>query len=967
MRYLLAILFCFAAFAQRTPRVVDSAAALVALTPSATVPDVIVVSTNNNTRLQFRYYPTATDATNTTSPLVYATSTGTGRWKEVRLTGDLTSVTVNGSSIDASAKLNITNGTAVNLTGSLTNVTLLGSLTYDLTDESDLTFGNDYGAALDVGPTSTSFRARLRTVSTIADLVAADPTTSDVFSYVKVLGYNSAGDGGDGDFRRVLASSITNAGSITRISTHNPTYGWERLWNGTTVEAAWFGAMAGDGVDDSAAIQSALDYVHSLGRGTVQLGGGRYDIGSTLKVPYRVNLIGSAGWKLGEFAASISTNVLFLTGGPTMLRLADGANTDMLWLDSTDGFLRQPAEVIEDGETLDGRFQDSVIQNIVFFGNAANQTKYNCRGIVAKAKWTGNIRNCAFVYIKGFPLYLFDCNAFIVDDIWISSGHTSTFGKGFFLYSSADNFFGRIYAGGARGPVIWGNSSSTFKNVFSDQIVFNAVRTNTLNTVSSWATNTLANFAAELPLETGEPVELRTDGTLPPPFTDTQLYFVVKLATNIYGFHTNYALATNGVYLAGTGAASGTSYLTLGPATGLYLSGGAGQNVFSGLRSDQNSGPGVVLRGANGNFISGLEAGENNGVQNGELTVPDDEKASVIFDKDAQNNQVIGTSYSENIGFNVRSNATANVMSAVMTGVLTNTINTSSGVNYTPVNRTLTGTATWGESTTQTALDLTGNSGGQRIIKLSRTSGLTQQIGLGVGQDALNVWNETDSRGIALIGNTGTIASYQFGDTSSATPPTAEIYGTAGSGTNKGGAALKIYVDQSTGNADTTDAFSVLTGDAGSSGSAAQSMTTKFVVEGDGDVRVAGTSMTLNGVAVATKPTTETLTYSGGTNVTITAGKGPMQRSVLTVTNNFQLLWSGLTDNDSGVVHLIPDTTNRTILVSSPGRAAGSSAATATGSTTLTITGATNGWAELAWSVVPVGGTNRVSVNLGAY
>jgi hypothetical protein len=131
--------------------------------------------------------------------------------------------------------------------------------------------------------------------------------------------------------------------------------------------------------------------------------------------------------------------------------------------------------------------------------------------------------------------------------------------------------------------------------------------------------------------------------------------------------------------------------------------------------------------------------------------------------------------------------------------------------------------------------------------------------------------------------------------------------------------------------------------------------------------RSAAGVVTIEGVKIATQPTTETLTYSGGTNVTITAGKGPNQRSLLTVTNNFQLLWSGLTDNDGGVVHLIPATTNVTVLVSSPGRAAGSSAATATGSTTLTITGATNGWAELAWSVVSVGGTNRVSVNLGAY
>jgi hypothetical protein len=130
--------------------------------------------------------------------------------------------------------------------------------------------------------------------------------------------------------------------------------------------------------------------------------------------------------------------------------------------------------------------------------------------------------------------------------------------------------------------------------------------------------------------------------------------------------------------------------------------------------------------------------------------------------------------------------------------------------------------------------------------------------------------------------------------------------------------------------------------------------------------RLSAGRLAVEGVQVALEPTTETLAYVT-TNVTITAGKGPMQRSLLTVTNNFQLLWSGLTDNDGGVVHLIPATTNVTVLVSSPGRAAGSSAATATGSTTLTITGATNGWAELAWSVVSVGGTNRVSVNLGAY
>lgn len=679
-----------------------------------------------------------------------------------------------------------------------------------------------------------------KSVSKISDLASSvDPLSVAEYGVVSVLGYSSAGDGGAGDFRRIGSTGITNAGSITKISTANTNYAWSRLWDGTTVKAEWFGAFAGDGVNDSAAIQAALDYVHSLGRGIVQLSGGRYDINATVRVPYRVSLIGADGWRLVENTSSISTNSLYLTGGPTQLRLTDGADVDILWFDSTDGYIRQASETLEDGEVVDSRLQDSMVANIIFFGNAGNQTKRNLRGVAAKSKWTINLRNCAFLSVAGRPIWLFDVNAAILDDISFTSPGAAYGDKGMFVYSSADNFFGRIYAGGSSGPVLWLNSASTFKNVFNSQILFNAQLTNTIWKVASWTTNTLANFSSGLPIDTGEPVELRTTGAPPTGFTDTQLYFAVKLATNVFGFHTNYALATNGVYLAGSGSATGTNWLTIGPAAGLYASASAGQNVFAGLRSDQNSGPGVVFRGAVGNFISGLEAGENTGAANGE-TVDGADQVGVLFDKDSARNRFIGTIYQQPTAFMVRSNAVDNVMEAVFTSVSTNFANASSAANYTSLQRTLSGTATWGEASTGTALDLTGNASGVRIIKLARTSGLTQQIGLGVGQDALNVWNETDNRGIALLGNNGTTASYQFGDSSSATPPEAVIYGTAGSGSNVAGAAVKIYADQSTGNANQADAFAVLTGDAGSSGSSAQSMTSKFIVEGDGDARIVG-------------------------------------------------------------------------------------------------------------------------------
>ncbi len=118
-----------AAQAQRSPRVVDSVAALVAITPSAAQPDVVVVSTNTGTRLQFRYFPTSVTATNNDTPFVHATSTGNGRWKEVLLTGSASGLLTTGvptvprGVVDkeyadalvasgAAGKLDITNGVA---------------------------------------------------------------------------------------------------------------------------------------------------------------------------------------------------------------------------------------------------------------------------------------------------------------------------------------------------------------------------------------------------------------------------------------------------------------------------------------------------------------------------------------------------------------------------------------------------------------------------------------------------------------------------------------------------------------------------------------------------------------------------------------------------------------------------------------------------------------------------------------
>jgi fibronectin-binding autotransporter adhesin len=123
--------------------------------------------------------------------------------------------------------------------------------------------------------------------------------------------------------------------------------------------------------------------------------------------------------------------------------------------------------------------------------------------------------------------------------------------------------------------------------------------------------------------------------------------------------------------------------------------------------------------------------------------------------------------------------------------------------------------------------------------------------------------------------------------------------------------------------------------------------------------RSAAGKATIEGVPIATQPTTETLTYSS-TTVTVTAGKGPNQSSLLTVTNAFTLAWSGLTDNDSGVIVCVPAATNCTVTLPT-----GTFSTTGATATIFGGTGNTN-YTLLAWKVTPVGGTNLVFLNAPA-
>jgi hypothetical protein len=876
-------------------------------------------------------------------------------------------------------KLDTTNGTAVNLTFS-------GGLNYNLADEPELVFGVDYGMALNVGLTATSVRARVRSVPDIATMTnSVNPLNSDLFSSFRVLGSQG------GDFRIVTTNGITFDNGIWFPSALSATFCFERVVNSPLLDVRWWGptAGAGYGAENSPKLQAAVNYASTL-NGAEVFFPELYRISETLVVKRNTKLIAARPSTYTE-AATIVTNATLYKGGYSGgVALENGADITAIRFDSTGGYVRQENISMWDGTTpAEKRFLNSGLQNLIVQGNESNQTNTFRPLIEARHMWNISIDNCYLGSAKGPSAWFRDINGLLFRNNIIQSG------RGILLDDIADSDFSHNMTYASFGPS-W-KVISTWKNTFVGNHSGNA--TNGLQGTISSVSGNILTASATHNLYTGALLWTYATGSLPSPLVSTRPYYVIRLSSTTFSVATTLDNAEAGTAQTLTTAGSGTITYTDGPAYSwaLYSPSGPGtgsasgtiRNTFVGNRSDQNYEGGWFLDGADENTFVGnyvIESGFY-----GTNTV-----RAVVLTNGASYNSFTGNEIdsSNDYGFSVGDNSVANVFSG--NSVLATTPwewgATGTSANYVPVAGQGSGTNIYGgslaigQAADGNVVTFTGNASGTRIIKANRTSGLTQSLGLGVGTAAWNLWNETAGVGMALIGGTSSETSYLGGaGQGGASPRSLTIRPEdASSGSNSPGTNLVLQAAAGTGNSTTGGDIIFQTPDAGSSGTTVQSKTTKVTIQRDGDLVTAGNielgnasdttlsrlsagQLAVEGVQVALKPTTETLTYSGGTNVTITAGKGPMQRSVLTVTNNFQLLWSGLTDNDSGVVHLIPDTTNRTILVSSPGRAAGSSAATATGSTTLTITGATNGWAELAWSVVPVGGTNRVSVNLGAY
>ncbi len=672
-----------------------------------------------------------------------------------------------------------------------------------------------------------------RHYETIAAMLA-DAAPVGTSCYVNLDGRDSKNDGGGGEFTFIHddSSSVTNTGTI---------FAWgsgrvHRAWDNANAKVEWFGGFANDDLNDTPAIQSAANLIYSLKRGNVVFGGGLYHLESPVWIPYRVNLMGVSGWKYTELASVTTTSDQYLLGGATQLRAMNTfAGEAMFIMNSTDGYVRQSSETLEDGEVVDSRFQETAIENLVFNGNAANLTAYT-HGILARSKWNITVKNCGFILLRGRPIYFHDVNGAVVDTIWMKGDIGNRPNSGMWIYSTADSIFNNITAFGFRGPAIWLNGATTGVNIGGNWLLGNSVVTNTEYTVSSVSSGQWTLSGTPW-LKTGDHVEMRTTGTLPTGFDRFTLYYLTEISSGIYGVHTNYSLATNGVYLTTSGSGTGTHSFTIGPASGVYLSGGANNNAFQNIRVDQCSGPGMMFRNAQANAINGGILRYNTGVHNLE-TIATNDMVGLRFDAFASQNTVIGMTIAyQEIGTQFFDNASQNLVGSQYNYVTQNVDNEGTHANDTYV-RESGGYVEIGGNTNQVALKLSGNASGVRLLQMYRND-LPQQSEIGVQDDGFTFWNGTDSLSVGSFVGTATESRLRLGSTV-ASPRTGYISGETGSGTDAQGSNVRIEAGPGTGASTTNGKIEFLTPDATSSGTASQATTVKVNIGREGQLGLYG-------------------------------------------------------------------------------------------------------------------------------
>lgn len=216
------------------------------------------------------------------------------------------------------------------------------------------------------GTTAQAAAQNLSVASQVSSLAALKALSAPSGTQTVIIQYrNTAGDGGGGTWvwrsgdqsANVTADAQSGVWAAPSSATTGASGAWQRLYN-EKVNVKWFGAKGNGATNDATAIQAAINFVQSLGGGTLWFPYGTYLINSTLSVTKGIKLEGE-----GEIGDSASSSGV-LTG--TTIQWNSVSNSDMMTVKSA---------------TAGNYLYGFGVKNIVFYGSSKAMTAIRASSI----------------------------------------------------------------------------------------------------------------------------------------------------------------------------------------------------------------------------------------------------------------------------------------------------------------------------------------------------------------------------------------------------------------------------------------------------------------------------------------------------------------------------------------------------------------------------------------------------------
>lgn len=680
----------------------------------------------------------------------------------------------------------------------------------------------------------SSLASKTGDFESIATLRDADLSNQADGSIITVAGYYSKNDGGGGELR-IDRSDTTSADDGGSVIVTDGGIRLKAVFNSDAVEAVRFGAIpanVGGWRNVNTNIQKAIDYCHARNGGTVVLRGINA-INGTIFLKKNVSLVSDRQSPAVDGPTWDWTQPNFLGGCGASLFGGANMNAPLLEFDGSDGPTTRTNVYTWDGELVAAQKAVNATVRGIYFHRNSQQTVH-APLVRARSLWGITIEYCLFTSSseRDYMLHLRDLNYLRFNCNQVSGG-----GRGVLFDDIADSEVRDNFCYYAIGPVV--TVLGSWKNVITGNQIGNAVATGTLGTSGRFTFTASGNVitATSHRLETGGLIYLSSSGTLPSGVVATRPYYAIKLTNDTFSVASTYANALAGTAVTLSTAGSGTHTASFGPAVGLFCLSGGGSNqgasTISCNRVDQCLEQSFLFWDWRSSAIVG-----NYAVEGGYLGATD--FPAFEFANGTRNCVIHGNacdegtaSYLIKVGANCDYLDIAGYSGSGTSGTFdisaTGTSNCRIGVSQTPAGHVTATTLAAGTASTGTVAALHGNAGGERVLTLERTSGLTSKIGLGVITDGFNFWNETQSTGIALLISTTGAALLTLGGPPSATPKSSAIQGNDGSGSDIPGGSLSLNAGAGTGNA-TPAAVNVKVPAATTSGASAQAVNIRFTI-----------------------------------------------------------------------------------------------------------------------------------------